>query len=160
MNSVDKLLVHHAVLGFLFLFFWWIRRGMELIQFLLCHWLVTFQVGSWVSASFLVRDGIIIPVLWISQLYRSHRADIHRVSHRIMAVKPFEIQEIYFLINLKVGFGLWSTVPPSMKVLVAQSCPTLATPCTVAHQAPMSMEFPRQEYHSGLPLPSPEENIM
>ena len=95
MNSVDKLLVHHAVLGFLFvcLFFWWIGRGMELIQFLLFHWLATFQAGSWVSASSLVRDGIIILVLKISQLYRSHKADIHRVSHRIMAVKPFEIQE-------------------------------------------------------------------
>ena len=30
-----------------------------------------------------------------------------------------------------------------------------ATPCTVAHQAPLSMEFPRQEYWSGLSCPSP-----
>ena len=30
-----------------------------------------------------------------------------------------------------------------------------ATPWTVAHQAPLSMEFSRQEYLSGLPLPSP-----
>ena len=30
-----------------------------------------------------------------------------------------------------------------------------ATPWTVAHQAPPSMEFFRQEYWSGLPLPSP-----
>ena len=30
-----------------------------------------------------------------------------------------------------------------------------ATPWTVAHQAPPSMEFPRQEYWSGLPFPSP-----
>ena len=29
------------------------------------------------------------------------------------------------------------------------------TPWTVAHQAPPSMEFSRQEYWSGLPLPSP-----
>ena len=28
------------------------------------------------------------------------------------------------------------------------------TPWTVAHQAPLSMEFSRQEYWSGLPLPS------
>ena len=39
--------------------------------------------------------------------------------------------------------------------LVAKSSPTLATPSTVARQAPLSMEFPRQEYRSGLPLPSP-----
>ena len=30
-----------------------------------------------------------------------------------------------------------------------------ATPWTVAHLAPLSMEFPRQEYWSGLPFPSP-----
>ena len=29
------------------------------------------------------------------------------------------------------------------------------TPWTVAHQAPPSMEFSRQEYLSGLPFPSP-----
>ena len=28
------------------------------------------------------------------------------------------------------------------------------TPWTVAHQAPLSMEFPRLEYWSGLPFPS------
>ena len=39
--------------------------------------------------------------------------------------------------------------------LVAKSCPTLSTPWTVAHQAPLSMGFSRQEYWSGLPFPSP-----
>ena len=39
-------------------------------------------------------------------------------------------------------------------MLVAQSC-LFATPWTVAHQAPLSMEFSRQEYWSGLPFPSP-----
>ena len=42
-------------------------------------------------------------------------------------------------------------------VLVAQSCPTLWTPQTVAHQVFLSMEFSRQEYWSGLQFPSPEE---
>ena len=42
-----------------------------------------------------------------------------------------------------------------MHVLVAQLCPTLCDPWTVAHQAPLSMEFSRQEYWSGLPFPSP-----
>ena len=37
--------------------------------------------------------------------------------------------------------------------LVAKSCPILATPWTVACQAPLSMGFPRQEYWGGLPLP-------
>ena len=33
--------------------------------------------------------------------------------------------------------------------------PLFATPWTVAHQAPPSMGFSRQEYWSGLPFPSP-----
>ena len=37
---------------------------------------------------------------------------------------------------------------------VAQSCPTLGTPWTAAYQAPPSMGFSRQEYWSGVPLPS------
>ena len=41
--------------------------------------------------------------------------------------------------------------------LVAKSCPMLATPWTVAHHAPLSMEFFRQEYWNGLPFPSPED---
>ena len=32
-----------------------------------------------------------------------------------------------------------------------------ATLWTVAHQAPLSMEFSKQEYWSGLPIPSPGE---
>ena len=39
--------------------------------------------------------------------------------------------------------------------LVAKSCLTLVTPWTVAHQAPLSMGFPKQECWSGLPFPSP-----
>ena len=42
-------------------------------------------------------------------------------------------------------------------VLVTQLCPTqlCVTPWTVARQAPLSMEFSRQEYWSGLLFPSP-----
>ena len=39
--------------------------------------------------------------------------------------------------------------------LVAKSCPTVATPWTVACQAPLSMRFSRQEYWSELLFPSP-----
>ena len=38
----------------------------------------------------------------------------------------------------------------------AQSC-LFVTPLTTAHQAPMSMGFPRQEYRSGLPFPPPRD---
>ena len=42
-----------------------------------------------------------------------------------------------------------------LKLLVTQSCPTLRTPWTVARQAPLAIEFSRQEYWSGLLCPSP-----
>ena len=38
--------------------------------------------------------------------------------------------------------------------LVAQSCPTLDTPWTIACQVSLSMGFSRQEYWSGLLFPS------
>ena len=40
---------------------------------------------------------------------------------------------------------------------VTKSCLTLCNPrdCTRPHRAPLSMEFPRQEYRSRLPFPSP-----
>ena len=38
---------------------------------------------------------------------------------------------------------------------IAQSCPTLSDPGTAAYQASPSMGCSRQEYWSGLPLPSP-----
>ena len=42
---------------------------------------------------------------------------------------------------------------------VAQSCPTPSDPWTAAYQAPPSMGFSRQEYWSGLPLPSPAADL-
>ena len=42
-----------------------------------------------------------------------------------------------------------------MKVKSLSRVLLFATPWTVAHQAPPSMEFSRQEYWSGLPFPSP-----
>ena len=39
--------------------------------------------------------------------------------------------------------------------LVTKSCPTLATPWTIACHTPLSMEFSRQEHWSGLPCPPP-----
>ena len=40
----------------------------------------------------------------------------------------------------------------SIVMLVSQSCLTLCNAWTVAHQAPLYMEFSRQEYWSGLPF--------
>ena len=52
-----------------------------------------------------------------------------------------------------VGFILCSRMCMHAQLL---SCVLVfATPCTAAHQAPLSLGFSRQEYWSGLPFPSP-----
>ena len=54
-----------------------------------------------------------------------------------------------FVMAYELGY-----IQSETKVLVTQSC-LLVTPWTVAHHAPLSMEFSRQEYWSWLPFPSP-----
>ena len=51
-------------------------------------------------------------------------------------------------------FNAWKW---KVKVRSLSSARLLGTPWTVAHQAPPSMGFSRQEYWSGVPLPSPPE---
>ena len=46
------------------------------------------------------------------------------------------------------------------KSKVAQLCLTLSDPWTAAFQASPSMGFSRQEYWSGVPLPSPREPLL
>ena len=48
-------------------------------------------------------------------------------------------------------------ISTGMHVKSLQSCPTLCNPelWTIAHHAPLSMGFSRQEYWSGLPCPPP-----
>ena len=43
----------------------------------------------------------------------------------------------------------------SLLLLLSRGVRLLVTPWTAAHQAPPSMGFSRQEYWSGVPLPSP-----
>ena len=56
------------------------------------------------------------------------------------------MKALYELIYMYI-IRIYSTV-------VVQSCLTV-TPRTAASQAPLSMEFSRQEFWSGLPFPSP-----
>ena len=46
-----------------------------------------------------------------------------------------------------------------VKVKLLSRVRLLATPWTVAHQAPLSMGFSRQEYWSGVPVPSPDKRM-
>ena len=58
------------------------------------------------------------------------------------------------MIQLKNGQRIWKFSKNIQTVnCVTQLCQTLATSWTVAHPAPLSMEFSRQEYWSGLSFP-------
>ena len=76
------------------------------------------------------------------------------MGHYIMVIKI-----INKLVNspLSALHSAWQTVCSVNVCLcsVAQSYLTLCNPMDVAHQAPLFMELPRQEYWSGLPFPSP-----
>ena len=55
-----------------------------------------------------------------------------------------------------------STVPDAqgkVKVKSLSCVQVLATPWTTTYQAPPSMGFSRQEYWSGVPLPSPDRPV-
>ena len=49
----------------------------------------------------------------------------------------------------------WTEEPGGSGGLVAKLCPTLETSWTIARQAPLFVEFSRQEPCSGLPFASP-----
>ena len=61
----------------------------------------------------------------------------------------------YCVIVLKLFFVSCGIQKMSACMCVPSYVLLFVTPWTVAHQAPLSMEFSRQEYWSGLPLPSP-----
>ena len=71
---------------------------------------------------------------------------------------------IYFILRFQYKIGCFlllfllsnfsQVLINTMCVLLVQLC-LFVTPWTAAHQAPLSMEFSRQRYWSGLPFPSP-----
>ena len=89
--------------------------------------------------------------------------------YMIYNFQPFYYQPAYFNI-LKAVFCTQHIVGSHFLNLICRSLPftwyvcqslshvqLFTTPWTVACQAPLSMEFSRQEYWSGLPFPSPED---
>ena len=74
------------------------------------------------------------------------------------------VQQINFSGLGKISFSPWPNRTFIFNVehnhgggggLVAKLYPILVTPWTAAYQAPLSIEYPRQEYCSDLPFPSP-----
>ena len=63
-----------------------------------------------------------------------------------MEAEPFPTPSLCHLSHL---------MAPMHECSVTESRPTLCDPMIVARQAPLSMEFSRQKYWSGLPCPPP-----
>ena len=85
-------------------------------------------------------------------------------SHLISALVGFLVKLTIFTDGKLTSYHLLTIFTSSHALLVSYLCAVLshssrvrlfATPWTVPRQAPLSMGFPRQEYWSGLPFPSP-----
>ena len=66
--------------------------------------------------------------------------------------KSFYVKYMECLCNIHISGSLCKSYPP---MLMFSHVWLFATPWTVAYQAPLSMGFPKQEYWSRLPFPSP-----
>ena len=83
------------------------------------------------------------------QYYGSYDTSIGNIPYHqeAVSVSPSHI------LSCKVHFLIWRILcvwARACECSVSQTCPTLC-----CFQAPLSMEFSRQEYRNGLPFPSP-----
>ena len=65
------------------------------------------------------------------------------------------VENFKVTLNFSAGKGLSTSVLITFSVCVLTHVWLFSTPWTVAHQAPLSLEFSGQEYWSGLPFPFP-----
>ena len=64
-------------------------------------------------------------------------------------------EEVIQFVSLKVKIIITSVFYTKCVFSCSDVSDSLRTSWTVAHQAPLSMEFSRQEHWSGLPFPTP-----
>ena len=130
-----------------------------------------YQTNKWKDEFSVMQDNVIRAQYGHDPLYTISSNNLwscanqnHKTSGQIIIiVKDFDTLPRYLLLNsitvAKSCSPLWD---PSVSLCYymkgkwkSLSCFwLLVTPWTVAHQAPLSMEFSRQEYWNGLPLAS------
>ena len=109
-----------------------------------CHFLLQgiFLTRDWIYISFIGRRILFFFKHWATRealIYKLHMLYLHSMLFRYHLI-PSCFTDLLLLLLLLSHF----------------SCVRLcATPWTAAYQAPLSMGFAREEYWSGLPLPSP-----
>ena len=127
-----------------------------------------YWAGPWSSernnrgwSNHLVREARGIPIVFALYLQKTLKSWTHYLkcfclSFRIVKVG---ISESTSRIIIRFKWSKPGMYPKKCLVLVSLSHVWLfATPWTIARQTPLSMEFSRQEYWSGLPFTSPRES--
>ena len=85
--------------------------------------------------------------------HKDYLVNFHPHHNLLLVYLPFGW--LFFLLVLKYEKGQWVHCQIKLFNSKSLSCIQLfMTPWTVAHQAPLSMGFSKQEYWSGLPFPS------
>ena len=95
------------------------------------------------------RTGLTDPVHWLPSPCPIY---IHQRGGKINACPAYTEHSLQS--SLKITLKLIPLTGACVHAKSLQSCP-FVTPWTTARQAPLSMGFPRQEYRSGLPFPTP-----
>ena len=122
--------------------------------------------GNFIALNMLIRKQIVKtspPLKYVNQVFNSSNsaAAAAKLLQSRPTLRPHRRPPTRLLCpwdspGKNTGVG-WPFLLQCLKVKseseVAQSCRLLATSWTAAHQAPLSMGFPRQEYWSGVPLP-------
>ena len=106
---------------------------------------------------------------WNSKNFQEYRllAEYFSAAWKVLLAKwydaginSYRIGRAVLTMTSELHRGSEPTLPPWTAVIVAEllnHVRLFATPWIVVLQAPLSIGFPRQEYWSGLPLPSPRD---
>ena len=120
-----------------------------------------------VSHRFLTPDGNrllgILSPSWVKlpfpptspSMYRSteQSTTVAKTDHCTLALPRPQFPHLNFFIFIFLVLSLYCYQPISLHPHTCML--SHVTPWTAAHQAPLSMDFSKQEYWSGLPFPSP-----
>ena len=89
--------------------------------------------------------------------WRIQEGKNNQIWHILLSVTPLQMSLSYIVLCFVTYFlkHLYRKIIIDSCCLVVKSSQLFETPETIAYQAPLSMGFPREEYWSGLPFPSP-----
>ena len=86
----------------------------------------------------------------------SHQGTVSSYTHPLSTSVPLAFSRgTQMGLDLSLQLSNWSQVKRKWKCWSLSHVRLLATPWTIVHQAPLSLEISRQEYWNGLPFPSP-----